>query len=274
MLVQAAIQRAEMHFAQSNFAAALADIQSIRDLHLRRPSGAWTDQDLLAYEAFVSIRMGETASADQILNESVDMEEHVLVQLVRAEISLVKRQADMAEKQLSSILSQYPNGILWIPLMRSRVLLARALFDQHKTNQALQVMKEAIRLAAPEQFFRPFLEGNTRCTPLLALALQTENLTGEARAFVKELLQLSDDSGGVSQVSQTEIEALSASASISPREQEVLRLMSAGYSNREMAGKLSISESTVKTHVGNIYSKLNVNSRVQAILYAKELKLV
>jgi LuxR family maltose regulon positive regulatory protein len=75
-------------------------------------------------------------------------------------------------------------------------------------------------------------------------------------------------------LSQAEVEALSTSASISAREQEVLRLMSAGCSNREMARKLSISESTVKTHVGNIYCKLNVNSRIQAILYAKELKLV
>jgi DNA-binding CsgD family transcriptional regulator len=70
------------------------------------------------------------------------------------------------------------------------------------------------------------------------------------------------------------MEALSASASISPREQEVLLLISAGNSNREMARKLSISESTVKTHVGNIYYKLNVNSRVQAITYAKELNLI
>jgi ATP/maltotriose-dependent transcriptional regulator MalT len=110
--------------------------------------------------------------------------------------------------------------------------------------------------------------------PLLSLALQTENLTRESQAFIKELLRLFNYTGGDSRISQAEIETLSTSASISPREQEVLRLISAGYSNREMARKLSISESTVKTHVGNIYHKLNVNSRVQAITYAKELKLV
>jgi RNA polymerase sigma factor (sigma-70 family) len=87
-------------------------------------------------------------------------------------------------------------------------------------------------------------------------------------------MRLSDDTGSDSQISQAEIEALSASASISPREQEVLRLIGAGCSNREIADRLSISESTVKTHVGNIYDKLNVNSRVQAITSAKELKLV
>ena len=54
----------------------------------------------------------------------------------------------------------------------------------------------------------------------------------------------------------------------------MLRLISAGYSNREMALKLSVSESTIKTHVANIYTKLNVNGRIHAITYAKDLKLV
>jgi LuxR family maltose regulon positive regulatory protein len=260
--------------AQGNFTEALVNIQSIRALHLRRPSGQWKDQDLLAYEAFIYIRMGDLASAEQHLDESDSMGEHGLSQLARAEILLLKNQPDVAEKQLSDIVLQYPHGIQFEPLMRTRVLLARSLFDQHKVNQALQIMKEAIRLAAPERFFAPFLEGGLSCLPLLSLALQTESLTSESQSFIKELLRRFEYTGEEARISEAEIETLSASASISPREQEVLGLISAGYSNREIAGKLSISESTVKTHVGNIYHKLNVNSRVQAITCAKELKLV
>jgi LuxR family maltose regulon positive regulatory protein len=274
MLVQAAIQRAEMQIAQENFAEALANIQSIRDLHLRRPSGAWIDQDLLAYEGYIYIRMGDVSSAEQILNESAEKGEHGLSQLVLAEVLLLKKQPESAEKQLNEIMSQYPNGMLSIPLMRARILLARALFDQYKMNQSLQTMKEAIRLAAPEKFIRPFLESRTIHLPLLSLTLQTENLTHESQTFIKEILRLCNYVGSELQISQSELDALTASASISSREQEVLRLISAGYSNREIAGKLSISESTVKTHVGNIYTKLNVNSRVQAITHAKELRLV
>lgn len=274
MLVQIAILRAKIQVAQGNFAEALANIQSIRALHLRRPSAIWTDQDLLAYEALVQLRKGDILSAEQILNESEDSGERSLSQLMHAEVLLAKKQAEAAEKLLSGLLSQYPNGLTFEPLMRTRVLLAQALFDQHKINQALQVMKEAIRLAAPERFSRPFLEDGAACTPLLSLALQTENLTGEAQAFVKELLRLSRYTGIDTQISQAEIEALSTSASISPREQEVLRLISVGHSNRELAQKLSISESTVKTHLSNIYKKLNVNGRVQAVACAKELRVV
>lgn len=274
MLVQIAIQRAKIQMRQGNFTEALVNIQSIRALHLGRPSGLWTDQDLLIYEALLYVRMGDIVSAEQILNESENSAEHNLSQLVRAEIMLAKKQPQAAEQLLRSITSQYPNEIPFEPLMPVRVLLANALFDQHKINQALQVMREATRLAAPERFFRPFLEGGAACTPLLSLALQTENLTSEAQAFIKELLRLSNHTGEDSQISQAEIEALSTSASISPREQEVLSLISVGYSNCELAGKLSISEATVKTHLSNIYKKLNVSSRVQAVTYAKELKLV
>jgi LuxR family maltose regulon positive regulatory protein len=274
MLVQIAIQRAKIQMAQGIFAEALANIQSIRALHIRRPSAIWTDRNLLAYEALIYIRKGDIVSAEQLLNGVENIGEHSLSQLVHTEILLVKKQAESAEKQLSSLILQYPNGLTFEPLMRTRVLLAQALFDQHKINQALQVIKEAIRLAAPERFSRPFLEGGAICTPLLSLALQTENLTSEAQAFVKELLRLAKHNGGDAQISQAEIKALSTSASISPREQEVLRLISVGYSNCELAHKLSISEATVKTHLSNIYRKLNVNGRVQAVACAKELRLV
>jgi LuxR family maltose regulon positive regulatory protein len=260
--------------AQGNFPEALADIQSIREIHLRRPSGMWTDRDLLAYEAMVHTRAGNISSAEEILNESGEVGGHGLSKLVRAEISLLKAQAEIAEEQLGEIMSRSLYGTLSIPLMRARLLFARALFDQHKVNQALQVMKEAIRLAAPERWLRPFLEPNTRCGPLLSLALQAQSLTTEARIFIKTVLQLSDSGRGDSQISQAEVDSLSTAASVSPREQEVLRLMCAGCSNGEMAAKLSVSESTIKTHVGNIYLKLNVNNRVQAILCAKDLKLV
>lgn len=259
---------------QGNFAEALANSQSIRELHVQRPSGVWTDRDLLVYEALIYIRMGDTSAAEQILYDASDNEEHSLTQLARAELLLLKGQPDEAESHLKTLISQYPNGILAEPLMNVRALLAKALFDGHKIHEALQVMKDALRVAATEQFYRPFLESNAICSPLLSLALQAEHLTSEARVFVKELLRLSKHTGTEAQFTKAEIHALSASASISPREQEVLRLLSAGYSNREMATKLSISESTVKTHIANIYGKLNVSGRIQAVTYAKELKLV
>ena len=61
---------------------------------------------------------------------------------------------------------------------------------------------------------------------------------------------------------------------LSPREQEVLDLVVNGLSNKEIAEKLFITETTVKLHVTNIYRKLGVKSRSQAILKAVKDKLV
>jgi len=55
---------------------------------------------------------------------------------------------------------------------------------------------------------------------------------------------------------------------ISPRELEVLSLMAAGKRNKEIAGELSIAEDTVKMHVRNILSKLQVNDRTEAVTIA------
>lgn len=55
---------------------------------------------------------------------------------------------------------------------------------------------------------------------------------------------------------------------LTEREVEVLRLMASGYRNPEIADVLHVTEQTVKNHVGNIYGKLSVRTRVNAVLYA------
>jgi DNA-binding NarL/FixJ family response regulator len=62
--------------------------------------------------------------------------------------------------------------------------------------------------------------------------------------------------------------------SLTPREKEVLRLMAEGVSSRDIAGKLGISYTTVRTHIRSLGSKLGVHSKLQAIVKARELALV
>lgn len=61
---------------------------------------------------------------------------------------------------------------------------------------------------------------------------------------------------------------------LTERETEILRLMAGGYSNREIAESLGVTEGTIKNHVSNILSKLGVRDRTRAVLKAFELKLV
>ncbi len=58
---------------------------------------------------------------------------------------------------------------------------------------------------------------------------------------------------------------------LTPREKEVLQLIAKGLNNREIAGKLFISERTVKNHVNSILSRLNLRDRTQAAIFASRL---
>jgi LuxR family maltose regulon positive regulatory protein len=61
---------------------------------------------------------------------------------------------------------------------------------------------------------------------------------------------------------------------LTPRELDVLRLICAGLSNREISDRLTVTLNTVKKHTSNLYSKLGVRSRTQAIARAQALDLL
>lgn len=61
---------------------------------------------------------------------------------------------------------------------------------------------------------------------------------------------------------------------LSDREYEILQLLAKGYSNAEIAQRIFLSLSTIKTHISNLYFKMDVKSRTQAITKARLLKII
>ncbi|AYQ31314.1 response regulator transcription factor [Runella sp. SP2] len=75
---------------------------------------------------------------------------------------------------------------------------------------------------------------------------------------------------GQSLINENELQKLN----LSTREYEVLQLLAQGYSNAEIAERLFLSLSTIKTHVSNLFVKMDVKSRTQAIEKAKRLNII
>ncbi len=76
--------------------------------------------------------------------------------------------------------------------------------------------------------------------------------------------------GPIIEIDEKQVEKLG----LTEREREVLQLISEGFSNVEIGEKLFVSESTVKTHVSNLFVKLDVKRRTQAVTRAKELRVI
>jgi len=141
------------------------------------------------------------------------------------------------------------------------ILQAMIYQSQQKIDSAMYVFEQALSFAESEGYTRIFIDHGEPMEHLLRSALTK----GIAPNLVARLLEKSEEDSASSQV---------LIDPMSERETEVLRLIVAGLSNQEIAEELTIAESTVKTHINHIYSKLNVTSRTQAVANARELKLL
>jgi two-component system, NarL family, response regulator LiaR len=100
---------------------------------------------------------------------------------------------------------------------------------------------------------------------------QSDDLCRAVKAAADGQVQLSPQAA---ERLMREVKAPDKPEALTVRESEVLSLLAHGKSNKEIASKLFISETTVKTHVSNILMKLGVASRTQAALYAVQIGLI
>ncbi|HWT03755.1 MAG TPA: LuxR C-terminal-related transcriptional regulator [Pyrinomonadaceae bacterium] len=169
---------------------------------------------------------------------------------------------------------------------RIELLILQALAHQALDNEAeaIKALEQALLLAEPEAYVRSFVDEGEALARLLAQALKQHGKRWEAEtpALLRYALKLNEAFGPVAPVqkvraSQTETDDLPwwyVKDPLSDRELEVLRLVAQGLSNQEIADKLFLSAGTVKRHMSNIYQKLDVHSRTQAVDRARTLKLL
>ncbi len=96
------------------------------------------------------------------------------------------------------------------------------------------------------------------------------------RVLLERCVELERQVGGTAAAAPAQADARWAGmlAQLSEREREILVWMARGLSNRDLASKLFVSETTVKTHVSSVLSKLGLSSRVQAVVVAYEAGVV
>ncbi|MGE5264720.1 MAG: LuxR C-terminal-related transcriptional regulator [Acidobacteriota bacterium] len=136
-----------------------------------------------------------------------------------------------------------------------------------KSVDAHRVILAALDASAPRGYFRVFLDEADLMRPLLE-SVKPRLKDNDLSAFVKRLLEAMPGESAKGKIHLAHEEILS------DRELEVLRLLAAGESYKEIGQNLYLSLNTVQFHVKNIYGKLLVNKRGQAIDKAREMKLI
>jgi LuxR family transcriptional regulator, maltose regulon positive regulatory protein len=144
-------------------------------------------------------------------------------------------------------------------------LLALARWQRGERPEALMALERALRLAEPEGYVRLFADLGPPMTRLLQEARSRRLMPDYVATLLAACgagLAAPDSTPG------TLVEPLSR------REQEVLKLIAAGLTNREIAETLFISPETVKKHTAAIYGKVGARHRAQAVARARELDLL
>jgi LuxR family maltose regulon positive regulatory protein len=184
-------------------------------------------------------------------------------QIIYARVLLAQGRLAEAQSWLARLGNFAQERGLYRWRMTALVLQALAAERQGDRPAALEFLSQALQLAAPEFYLRVFLDEDELLFTLLPHARHV------APTFVDHLL-----AGAKSPAPKLALAPQALVEPLSQRELEVLDLIIAGLANREIAQKLFIAVGTVKRHINNIYGKLEVRSRTQAVARARALRLL
>jgi LuxR family maltose regulon positive regulatory protein len=185
-------------------------------------------------------------------------------QLIQARLLIAQDNPAAALEILSTLLETVESADRTGCVLEIYILQAIAYHLQNNV-QAIATLKKAIVLAEPEMYCRLFIDAG----PVMADLLNQSAPADIAPNYIHKLLAAFPSQ--TTSINDTELQLIDP---LSDRELELLGLIANGMSNREVAEELVLTVGTVKWHLSNIYSKLDVSSRTQAVARARELQLL
>jgi ATP/maltotriose-dependent transcriptional regulator MalT len=200
-----------------------------------------------------------TANVTESMLEPNPVSESYLLDIANLMVSL--HRLDEAVTLIQKIIQFAQSGGRMYTLIRAKVALALA-------GNMPDTLVEALQLAQPESYISTFVDEGDPMQNLLSHLLKLHSLESRLSAYVEKLLLAFKPTPRKANQADGLVEPLSA------RELEVLRYIAEGLSNPEIASRLYLSPNTLKAHTQNIFMKMDVHNRLQAVSKAKELGLI
>jgi len=288
MIVGAYLALARVKQAQGDEVAAREAMLKSQRLAAKTESSAMDDLGVALSRAILAIDQGDLGAAtawaeSRGLNQGMtalvqEANDDSLAGAVRryemlalAKLMMALARAGDALMLLDPILSRAEHEGRIETVIQIQIYRSLALQAQGDATQALAALERALTLAEPSGYIRTFVDEGEPMARLLHQAAER----GIAPEYVCKLLSAFRPTTPTDTVQSTirnrKFEIIEP---LSERELEVLRLLAADLSSPEIAQQLYLAVNTVRSHVKSIYGKLDVHSRYEAIVRARELRLL
>jgi LuxR family maltose regulon positive regulatory protein len=194
--------------------------------------------------------------------------------LTLARVFIAQHRTEDALRLLARMLPTAEAGGRMGRVIEILMLQALALQAQGVSAEAFAALDQALTLAEPQGYVRTFVDEGEPLR-LLLQRMKAEGRSPSMNDYMNKLLAaFATPEGQSAKVHPSTFNLQPPVEPLRDRELEVLSLIAEGRSNQEIADKLILGLSTVKTHVNNLFRKLDVSSRTQAIARARELGLL
>ena len=265
--------------AQGDEAGAVAIIEKAAEIAARFDASELDDYMVGVFRARLDIEQGRIETAVRWFEESglhndvwtntpYHMWEASCLTLIR--LAIARQDYQDALDRIDELIPRAEEMKRLGNIIDALVLKAAVHFSSNRLQEAQTALQKALILAEPEKYCRIFIDKGEPIRQLL-LTLQQTSQPANLPTYISQLLtafQSSERKYPVSTLQASLVDPLSE------RELEVLQYIAAGCTNRQIADQLFVAQSTVKTHINNIYSKLGVSDRAEAISQAHALGII
>lgn len=189
----------------------------------------------------------------------------LLRDMALARLALANQHTDQAPTLFTRLLATCQDGGLELRAIQLGTGLALAHMAAGDEAACFEQLGTSLALALKSGAIRSVLDEETEIQKLLLAFLVSSQCQGELADFVRSL------------VAHAQVDSAPdphAKAVLTERERRIIELVAQGRSNKEIARELEISAETVKSHLKNVFEKLTVQRRAQAVLVARSLGLI
>jgi LuxR family maltose regulon positive regulatory protein len=259
---------ARLKLAQGDMSGAAA-LLATAEQFVRQHNFMFRMPDVAAAQVLALLHQGDLAAA-------ADLAEKYDLPFSRARVHLAQGDTSTALAVLESLRQQVEAQGLADERLKIMVLQAVAHHAHGEQEKAVQVLGDALSMAEPGGFIRIFVDEGL---PMAELLTRMRDESGTKKEYIHKLLSAFGKQKDIHPFdsAQDKSSPLNPQPLVEPltqRELEILQLIAQGLSNREISQRLFLALSTVKRHNGNVYGKLQVQRRTEAVARARELGLL